>query len=64
MSVTVSTQLTPSDITAGDLGSASLAVRFFDQDTDQTLEQVTYRVAIYRDGELLARHLFVSVHVI
>ncbi len=58
MSVTVSTQLTPSDITAGDLGSASMAVRFFDQDTDQTLEQVTYRVAIYRDGELLARHLF------
>ena len=58
MSVTVSTQMSPSDITVGDLDSASLAVRFFDQDTDQTLEQVTYRVAIWRDGGLLARHLF------
>ena len=58
MSVTVSTQMSPSDITVGDLDSTSLAVRFFDQDTDQTLEQVTYRVAIWRDGGLLARQLF------
>ena len=61
MSVTVSTQLTPYDITVGDLSSASMAVRFFDQDTDQTLEKVTYRIAIYRDGGLLANHLFYDI---
>ena len=58
MSVTVSTQLTPSDITVGDISTASMAVRLFDQDTDETLEKVTYRIAIWRNDELLARHLF------
>jgi len=58
MQVTVSTQLTPSDITVGEVDSANMAVRFFDQTTDENLNSVTYRVEIWRDGELLARNFF------
>jgi len=58
MQVTVSTQLTPSDITVGEVDSANMAVRFFDQTTDENLKSVTYRVEIWRDGELLARNFF------
>jgi len=58
MQVTVSTQLTPSDITVGEIDSANMAVRFFDQSTDENLKSVTYRVEIYRAGELLARNFF------
>jgi hypothetical protein len=58
MQVTVSTQLTPSDITVGEVDSANMAVRFFDQITDENLKSVTYRVEIWRSGELLARNLF------
>lgn len=58
MQVTVSTQLTPSDITVGEIESANMAVRFFDQLTDENLESVTYRVEIWQSGELLARNLF------
>jgi hypothetical protein len=58
MQVTVSTQLTPSDITVGKVDSANMAVRFFDQLTDKNLKSVTYRVEIWQDGELLARNLF------
>ena len=58
MQVTVSTQLTPSDITVGEVDSANMAVRFFDQSTDENLNSVTYRVEIYRAGELLAQNFF------
>jgi hypothetical protein len=58
MQVTVSTQLTPSDITVGEIDSANMAVRFFDQLTDENLESVTYRLEIWQSGELLARNLF------
>jgi hypothetical protein len=58
MQVTVSTQLTPSDITVGEVDSANMAVRFFDQLTNENLESVTYRVEIWQSGELLARNLF------
>jgi len=58
MQVTVSTQLTPSDITVGEVTSANMAVRFFDQLTDKNLDQVTYRIEIWRSGDLLARNLF------
>ena len=58
MEVTVSTQLTPSDITVGEVDSANMAVRFFDQKTDENLNSVTYRVEIWHSGELLARNLF------
>lgn len=58
MSVTVSTQLDPADITVGEIDTANMAVRFYDADTDETLEQVTYRIEVWRSGELLARNLF------
>jgi len=35
-----------------------MQVRFFDQLTDQNLDQVTYRVEVWRSGDLLARNLF------
>ena len=58
MEVTVQTDLSPSDITVGDLDTADMQIRFFDTLTNQTLPQVTYRVEIYQDGALLARNLF------
>ncbi|MBA4719225.1 MAG: peptidase [Nitrosopumilus sp.] len=58
MEVTVRTQLSPSDITVGDISSANMQVRFFDTLTDETLDQVTYRVELWQSGELLARNLF------
>jgi hypothetical protein len=58
MDVTVSTVLNPSDITVGDLINANMAIRFFDTKTDQNLKSVTYRIEIWRSGELLARNLF------
>ena len=58
MEVTVRTQLSPSDITVGDVDSANMQVRFFDTLTDENLEKVTYRVEVWQSGELLARNLF------
>ena len=58
MLVTVSTMLNPSDITVGEVNSANLQVRFFDQNTDTNLESVTYRVEVFQAGELLAREYF------
>ena len=58
MEVTVRTEVTPSDITIGDIDDINLSVRFFDTLTDTTLEKVTYRVEVWQSGELLARNLF------
>ena len=58
MEVTVRTEITPSDITVGDIDDINLSVRFFDILTDTTLEKVTYRVEVWQSGELLARNLF------
>ncbi len=58
MEVTVRTQLSPSDITVGEIDSANLQVRFFDTLTDINLDKVTYRVEVWQSGELLARQLF------
>ena len=58
MEVTVRTDLTPSDITIGDINDINMKVRFFDTLTDTTLEKVTYRIEMWRSGELLARNLF------
>jgi hypothetical protein len=58
MEVTVRTQLSPSDITVGDLDSANMQVRFFDTVTDENLDKVTYRIEVWQSGELLARNLF------
>ena len=56
--VTVSTQLDPSDITVGEIDDANIQVRFFDVQSDETFKEVTYRVEIWRSGELLARDLY------
>jgi len=58
MEVTVRTQLSPSDITVGDIDSANMQVRFFDTLTDENLDKVTYRIEVWQSGELLARNLF------
>ncbi|MHA7648174.1 peptidase [Nitrosopumilus sp. S4] len=58
MEVTVRTDLTPSDITIGDIDDVNMKIRFFDTLTDTTLEKVTYRIEVWRSGELLARNLF------
>ena len=61
MEVTVRTQLSPSDITVGEITSANMQIRFFDTLTDLNLDQVTYRIEIWQSGELLARNLFYDV---
>ena len=58
MEVTVRTDLTPSDITIGDIDDVNMKIRFFDTLTDTTLEKVTYRIEVWRSGDLLARNLF------
>ncbi|HEY5736293.1 MAG TPA: peptidase [Nitrosopumilus sp.] len=58
MEVTVRTQLSPSDITVGNIDSANMQVRFFDTLTDKNLEKVTYRIEVWQSGDLLARNLF------
>jgi hypothetical protein len=61
MEVTVRTELTPSDITVGEVDDVNMKVRFFDTLTDTTLEEVTYRIEVWQSGELLARNLFFDV---
>ncbi len=58
MEVTVRTQLSPSDITVGEIDSANMQIRFFDTLTDKNLDQVTFRVELWQSGELLARNFF------
>ena len=58
MEVTVRTEITPSDITQGDIDDVNMSIRFFDILTDTTLEKVTYRVEVWQNEELLARNMF------
>ena len=58
MEVTVRTELSPSDITVGNVDSANMQIRFFDTLTDTNLDKVTYRVEVWQSGDLLARNLF------
>ena len=58
MQVTVSTVMSPSDFTVGEVDRANLKVRFYDQSTNTNLESVTYRVQVFQAGELLAREIF------
>jgi hypothetical protein len=58
MEVTVRTQLSPSDITVGEIDSANMQIRFFDTLTDKNLDKVTYRIEVWQSDELLARNLF------
>jgi len=58
MQVTVRTELTPSDITVGEVDDVNMKIRFFDTITNSTLKEVTYRIEIWQKDELLARNLF------
>ena len=58
MNVTVRTDLTPYDLTLGDIDEVNMKIRFFDVDTDLTLDKVTYRIQIFKSEELLANKLF------
>ena len=58
MEVAVHVGVTPSDLTVGNIDEVNLKIRFFDLLTDNTLDQVTYRVEVWRAGDLLARNLF------
>nr|WP_249111065.1 peptidase [Nitrosopumilus sp. K4] len=58
MKVTVRTELSPSDITVGELDDINMKIRFFDTLTDENLDKVTYRIEVWQSGELLARNLF------
>ena len=42
MNVTVRTDITPADLTVGSIDDVNLKIRFFDLETDNTLEKVTY----------------------
>ena len=53
--VTVSTSMTPSDLTIGEIDDASMAIRFFNV---ETLEKVTYRMEVWRNDSLLVRNLY------
>jgi len=56
--VTVSTTFDPKDITVGEVDKATITLRFFDVTTDENINDVTYRVELYRGDDLLARNLF------
>ena len=58
MNVTVRTDLTPYDLTLGDIDDVNMKIRFFDVDADLTLDKVTYRIQIFKNEELLANKLF------
>ena len=61
MDVTVRTELSPSDITVGEIDDANVQIRFFDTLTNATLNDVLYRIEIWRSGDLLARNIFYDV---
>jgi len=61
MDVTVRTELTPYDITVGEIDDANMSVRFFDTLTNANLNDVAYRIEVYRSGDLLAREKFYDV---
>ncbi len=58
MDVTVRTDLTPPDLTIGDVDDVNMKIRFFDVLSDTNLEKVTYRVEVWKNEDLLARQLF------
>ena len=58
MNVTVRTDITPFDLAVGSIDEVNLKIRFFDLSTDYTLTQVTYRVEVWKNGDLLARNSF------
>ncbi len=58
MEIGIHVDVTPYDLTVGGVDEVNLKIRLFDLLTDNALEQVTYRVDVWRAGDLLARNLF------
>ena len=58
MEVTVRTDITPYDLAVGDIDEVNLKIRLFDLLSEYTFEQVTYRVEVWKNGDLLARNAF------
>ncbi len=56
--VTISTMIHPADLTAESLDDARFTVNFFDNDTQKNFDNVTYKLAIYKHGDLLANNYF------
>ena len=61
LNVTVSTILEPYNIVVGDLDTVNLETRFFNLDSNENFKEVTYRIEVWRSGDLLARELFYDV---
>ena len=58
MAVTVRIDTTPYPLEVGSVNTVNLKIRFFDIWTDNTFEEVVYRVEIWKAEQLLARNLF------
>ena len=58
MEVTVYTYITPYPLEVGGDDTVNLKIRFLDRLTDDTFEEVVYRVEIWKAEQLLARSLF------
>ena len=56
--VGIDTKLYPLDISLGNFHDVTLSIQFYDVLTNQSFDDVTYLVEIWRDDELLARGLF------
>ena len=58
MEVTVYTYITPYPLEVGNDDTVNLKIRFLDLLTDDTFEEVVYRIEIWKAEQLLARNLF------
>ena len=58
MEVTVYTYITPYPLEVGGDDTVNLKIRFLDRLTDDTFEEVVYRIEIWKAEQLLARNLF------
>lgn len=56
--VGIDTQLSPLDITLGNFNDVTMSIKFYDAETSETFDNVTYFVEIWHAKELLARELF------
>ena len=56
--LTVATSIFPTDFTAGKNSSLDLIIRLFDTASNQNIENVTYRVQIFHESDLVANQMF------
>ncbi|NMJ86707.1 MAG: hypothetical protein EX285_02515 [Thaumarchaeota archaeon] len=56
--VTVFVKMNPATLSAAAPEDATIGIRFFDVTTDENLQQVTYRITIKKDGNLLMNDWF------